>query len=91
MHESPCYYIGGLIKFRSPLDGGDVMFVRNYLENHENFANYFEAWTVMSRLDEFYEFNEDQQCVSFNLEMVNAPDRVAFYDLVCEAVKKLVF
>ena len=86
------------IVFSNSLDEMECMFLRSYLEENDNreciemghhFAHYFEAWMMTHRLCYFYICNENQNCIAFNLEMVDVEDREAFFNLVREALKNL--
>jgi len=91
------------IMFSGSLDPMECEFIRSYLEENDNreciemghhFAHYYEAWAMTGRLCYFYICNENQNCVAFNLEMVESEDRFAFFKTVCdglEAMKNLPY
>jgi hypothetical protein len=92
-----CIKHDGLLEFVSPLDPQELKFVMEYIKDndnrtnielHQHFANQIETWEIMGQLyNGFWDFNENSECISFDISMVFEQDREAFVELTLKALK----
>jgi hypothetical protein len=91
-----CMKHDGLLEFVCPLDPQELEFVMNYIkendnrpniELHQHFANQIETWKIMGQLyTGFLDFNENSECISFDLTFLYDNDEATFIELTLKAL-----